>query len=144
VGAPVSDRAWTASSNGWGPAERDQSNGEQAAGDGVAASTGGVFHPKAIGVHAASTVDLSVAGCERFTASAGIDGEIVNSTASVVFSVIADGVTLYTSPTVTLSSGSVPVDLNITGRSSLRLAVSDAGNGVDYDHATWSSPTLLC
>ncbi|HEX6682333.1 MAG TPA: NPCBM/NEW2 domain-containing protein [Candidatus Limnocylindrales bacterium] len=144
IGSPASDRAWTASSNGWGPVERDQSNGEQPAGDGTVASTGGIHYVKAIGAHAASTVDLAVSGCERFTAAAGIDGEVTNSAASVVFTVSADGTTLYTSAAVTVATGPVTIDLNITGRTSLRLAVSDAGNGISYDHATWAGPVLLC
>lgn len=85
-----------------------------------------------------------MSGCERFTAAAGIDGEVDNAAAAVTFSVIADGVTLYTSPTVTVASGPLAIDLNITGRSSLRLVVGDGGNGVDFDHATWASPLLLC
>jgi len=143
-GSHVSDRTWTTSSNGWGPVERNQSNGEQPAGDGSVASTGGVLYVKAVGAHAASNVELSVSGCERFTASAGIDGEVTNSAASVVFSVIADGTTLYTSPTVTVASGPVTVDLNITGRTILRLVVGNAGNGINYDHATWADARLLC
>ncbi|HZM84759.1 MAG TPA: NPCBM/NEW2 domain-containing protein [Candidatus Limnocylindrales bacterium] len=144
TGSYVSDRTWTASTNGWGPVERNQSNGEQASADGVVASTGSAFYVKAVGAHASSTVDLSSAGCTRFTASAGIDGEVTNSAASVVFSVTGDGTTLYTSPTVTVASGPVAIDVNISGRSSLRLAVSDAGNGIAYDHATWADARLLC
>ncbi len=144
TGSYASDRTWTGSANGHGPVERDQSNGELAAADGTVASTGGVFYIKAIGTHAASTVDLSVAGCARFTASAGIDAEVTGSAASVVFAVIADGTTLYTSPTVTVASGPVAVDLNITGRSALRLSATDAGNGITSDHATWADARLLC
>jgi alpha-galactosidase len=124
--------------------ERDRSNGEQPAADGTVASTGGVFYVKGVGAHATSTVDLASAGCTRFTSHAGIDGEVTNSAASVVFSVIGDGVTLYTSPTVTVASGPVAIDVNISGRSSLRLAVADAGNGKDHDHATWADARLLC
>lgn len=144
TGSYVSDRTWTASTNGWGPAERNQSNGEQAAADGTVASTGGALYVKGVGTHASSTIDLATAGCTRFTASAGIDGEVTNSTASVVFSVAGDGTALYTSPTVTIASGPVTIDLNISGRSSLRLAVSDAGNGINSDHATWADARLLC
>lgn len=143
-GSEVSDRAWTGSSNGWGPVERNQSNGEIPANDGVVPSLGEVFYVKAIGAHSTSTVDTSVAGCERFTAFAGIDGEVTSSTASVTFSVIADATTLYTSPAVTVGTGPVAIDLDITGRSSLRLAVGDAGNGNGWDHATWANPRLLC
>jgi alpha-galactosidase len=136
---------WSAATNGWGPAERDQSNGEQPAGDGVVLTTGGVSYVKGFGVHATSDLTLSLAGnCERFTATAGIDGEVTNSAASVVFSVVADGSTIYTSPTVTISTGPVTVDLNVTGRTTLHLVAGDAGNGISYDHADWADARLLC
>lgn len=136
---------FAATSNGWGPAERDQSNGEQPAGDGVVPTVGGVSYVKAFGVHASSDVNVSLGGvCERFTAIGGVDGEVTSSTASVVFTVIADGVTLYTSPTVTVASGPVVIDLNVTGRSNLRLLVGDAGNGISFDHADWADARLLC
>jgi alpha-galactosidase len=144
TGSYGSDRAWTASTNALGPVERDQSNGDQPTADGVVASVGGVFYVKAIGTHAASTVDLSAGGCERFTASVGIDGEVTSSAASVVFTVAADGTTIFTSPTVTLAGGPVAIDLNITGRSALRLSVTDSGNGNNSDHATWADARLLC
>jgi alpha-galactosidase len=144
-GTHVSDGAWTATANGWGPAERNQSNGETAAGDGIVPSTGGVSYVKAAGVHAASDLSVSLGGaCERFTAVAGIDGEVTSAQASVVFSVVADGTTLYTSPVVTIASGPVTVDLNVTGRTTLRLVVSDGGNGNAYDHADWAGARVVC
>ena len=144
-GTNISDGTWTATANGWGPAERNQSNGETAAGDGIVASVGGVSYVKAVGVHAGSDLSVSLAGaCERFTVAAGIDGEVTSSQASVVFSVVADGTTLYTSPVVTVASGPVSVDLNVTGRSALRLVVADGGNGIAYDHADWAGARLVC
>jgi alpha-galactosidase len=136
---------WTNASNGWGPAERDQSNGEQASGDGVVATVGGVSYVKAIGAHANSDVTVNLGGaCERFTAIGGVDAEVSSAQASVVLSVIADGVTLYTSPVLGASSTPVTIDLNVTGRTTLHLVTSDAGNGVDYDHADWADARLLC
>ncbi|WP_203701653.1 NPCBM/NEW2 domain-containing protein [Asanoa iriomotensis] len=131
--------------NGWGPAERDQSNGEQAAGDGAVVTVGGVSYVRGIGAHAPGDLTVNLNGaCERFTAVAGIDAEVSSATARVVFTVLADGATLYTSPAVTLASGPVVVDLDVTGRAALRLVVGDGGNGVDYDHADWADARLLC
>ncbi len=135
---------WSAATNGWGPAERDQSNGEQPAGDGVVLGTGGVSYVRGFGVHAASDLTLNASGCSRFTAYAGIDGEVTNSAASVVFSVVADGTTIYTSPTVTVASGPVTVDLNVSGHTTLHLLVGDAGDGISYDHADWADARLVC
>src|SRR5581483_9503236 len=134
----------SSATNGWGPAERDQSNGETPSGDGVVLTTGAVSYVRGFGVHATSDLTLSTTGCSRFTAYAGIDGEVTNSAASVVFSVVADGTTIYTSPTVTVASGPVTVDLNISGRSTVHLLVGDAGNGNSYDHADWADARLSC
>jgi alpha-galactosidase len=138
----VSDRAWSSSSNGWGPTERDQSNGETASSDGSVLTVGGVRYPKGIGAHAAGEVAVALGGaCTRFTAVAGIDAETAGR-GSVVFSVVADGVTLYTSPTVTTAPALIDVD--VTGRGTLRLVVGGSTDGVEFDHADWADARLLC
>jgi len=142
TGSFVSDRTWSASTNGWGPAERDQSNGEQTAADGVVQSINGAYYPKGVGGHAASDVALAVSGCTRFTAVAGVDGE-TGGRGRVVFSLVADGSTVYTSPAVTPSAPS-QVDVDITGHTTLHLVVGDGGDGVDYDHADWADARLAC
>jgi alpha-galactosidase len=142
TGSSVSDRTWTSSTNGWGAAERDQSTGEQRTSDGSVQAVNGVFYPKGVGVHAAADVALGVSGCSRFTAVLGIDAETAGQ-GSVVFSLVADGATVYTSPTVTATSP-VQVDASISGRTTLHLVASDAGDGMNYDHADWADARLLC
>ena len=44
----LSDRAWTSATNGWGPVERDQSNGENGAEDGRVMSLDGQSYRKAL------------------------------------------------------------------------------------------------
>jgi alpha-galactosidase len=61
-----------------------------------------------------------------------------------VLSVIADGVTLFTSPVLGTGSTPVTIDLNVTGRTTLHLVTGDAGNGLNYDHADWADARLLC
>jgi alpha-galactosidase len=143
TGSAAGDRAWSSSSNGWGPAERNMSNGEQPAGDGSAITVAGVTYPSGIGAHAASDIAIALGGtCSRFTAVGGVDAETAGR-GSVVFSVVADGVTLYTSPTVT-SSAAVAVNVSVAGRSTLHLVVSDGGDGINYDHADWADARLVC
>ncbi|GAA1537348.1 NPCBM/NEW2 domain-containing protein [Dactylosporangium maewongense] len=143
AGTAVSDRTWGTATNGWGPAERDTSNGEQAAGDGSVITVGGVSYPKGVGVHAAGDVTVPLGGtCSRFTAVAGIDAEVGTSSTGVVFSVVADGVTLWTSPTVT-AAAPVAVDVAVSGRTNLRLVTAGAGS-IDYDHADWADARLTC
>ncbi|RVX45971.1 alpha-galactosidase [Nonomuraea polychroma] len=142
TGSFASDRAWTSSTNGWGAAERDQSNGEQLTSDGSVQTVNGVFYPKGVGVHATADVALGVSGCSRFTAVLGIDAETAGQ-GSVVFSLVADGVTVYTSPSVTTTSP-VQVDVGISGRTTLHLVAGDGGDGVNYDHANWADARLVC
>ncbi|MDI1463310.1 NPCBM/NEW2 domain-containing protein [Catellatospora sp. KI3] len=144
TGSNASDLAWTSSSNGWGAAERDQSNGETATGDGVVPVVGGVSYVKGIGTHAASDIALALNGtCQRFTAVVGIDGEVTSAAASSVFTVVADGVTLWTSPTLRAGAAAT-VDVSVAGRSTLRLVVADAGDGNAYDHGSWGGVRLSC
>ncbi|WP_212822860.1 NPCBM/NEW2 domain-containing protein [Catellatospora sp. TT07R-123] len=143
TGTYASDLAWSSSSNGWGAAERDQSNGETATGDGVVQVVGAVSHVKGIGAHAGSDVALPVGGCQRFTAVVGIDGEATSAAASAVFSVVADGVTLWTSP-VLRAGAAAAVDVGVAGRSTLHLVLTDAGDGNAYDHGDWAGARLSC
>ncbi|PNY80540.1 NPCBM/NEW2 domain-containing protein [Deinococcus koreensis] len=133
--------------NGWGPLEIDRSNGEQGANDGRVITLNGVTYKKGLGVHAGSDVRYSLKGtgasCVRFTADIGVDDE-VGSRGSVVFQVYLDGVKAYDSGTMTGSSATKRPSLDITGKQELRLVVTDAGNGKDFDHADWANPRITC
>ncbi|WP_433209446.1 NPCBM/NEW2 domain-containing protein [Dactylosporangium sp. CS-047395] len=142
AGSAVSDRTWGTATNGWGPVERDRSNGETAAADGSVLTVGGVSYQKGIGAHAASDITVPSAGCTRFTAIGGLDAEVGTVSTGVTFSVLGDGTTLYTSPTVTAASP-VAIDVDVTGRSNVRLVVGSAGSN-DHDHADWADARLIC
>ncbi len=140
----VSSLPFLTATNGWGPVERDTSNGEAAAGDGKPMTIGGVSYAKGLGVHAASDVQVYLAGaCTRLTASAGVDGE-VGTGGSVAFSVSVDGTTRVTTPVVRGGQAAVPVDLDVTGAQVVDLMVTDGGDGNGADHADWATPTLTC
>ena len=81
--------------------------------------------------------------CTRFTAMAGVDDEVGNA-GSVTFSVVADGRTLLSTPTVTGSAAGTPIDVDITGATIVDLIVGDAGNGNGNDHADWAAARLTC
>ena len=72
----VSDMTWTQATNGWGPVEKDMSNGESGAGDGRTITLNGVTYSKGLGVHAISDVRYAIANCTRFKASVGVDDEV--------------------------------------------------------------------
>jgi beta-galactosidase GanA len=139
----VSDIPFT-SINGWGPVERDTSNGENAAGDGRTITLNGTTYAKGLGAHAAGDISVYLGGnCTRFTAVAGVDDEVGNA-GSVTFSVVADGATLSTTPTLTGSSASATIDVDVSGAQQLDLVVGDGGDGNGTDHADWADARLTC
>jgi hypothetical protein len=142
----VSDLVWLSSTNGWGPVERDRSNGEQGATDGRAPlRINGVSWVKGLGTHASSVVRFAVPnGCSTFSAQVGVDDEVL-SNGSVVFEVWNDSTSrLYTSPVKRGGESATPVSVDVAGVSTLRLVVTDGGNGAGYDHANWADAKLIC
>ena len=86
----VSDLPFVSSTNGWGPVERDRSNGEQGAADGRTLTLNGATYAKGVGTHAASDVRVAIpSGCTTFTAVIGLDDE-VGANGSVTFQVFGD------------------------------------------------------
>jgi beta-galactosidase GanA len=139
----VSDIPFT-STNGWGPVERDTSNGENQAGDGHTITLDAATFAKGLGVHANGDVSVYLGGnCSRFTATVGVDDE-VGGAGSITFSVVADGRTLTTTPVLTGSSASVPIDVDVTGAQQLDLLIGDGGDGNGNDHGDWAAAQLVC
>jgi NPCBM/NEW2 domain len=140
----VSDLPFLSATNGWGPVERDQSVGEQAAGDGKPITLQGVKFAKGLGTNSISDVQVYLGGhCSAFTATVGVDDE-QGSGGSVTFSVIADGRTLVTTPRQTGSSANQTIDVSVAGAQILDLVVGDGGDGNGQDHGDWAVPTLTC
>ncbi|WP_233625455.1 glycoside hydrolase family 2 TIM barrel-domain containing protein [Actinoplanes sp. ATCC 53533] len=140
----LSDRPFTAPVNGWGPAEKDRSNGEQGAADGRPLTIGDVVYPKGIGVHAVSTVQVELGGeCTRLRADVGVDDE-TGSAGSVTFEVWGDGSRLAQTGVLTGAAPAQRLDVDVTGVRRLELRVTDAGNGNGNDHADWAAARLAC
>ncbi|MER7564787.1 beta-galactosidase [Streptomyces sp. NPDC097941] len=141
--AYVSDLTLVKAVNGWGPVEKDTSNGEDAAGDGRPLGIGGTTYTKGLGVHANSQVRVYLGGgCTRFTATAGVDDEVGDG-GSVSFRVVADGRSLATTPVVRGSDGGTGIDVDVTGARWLDLSVDGDGD-VSSDHADWADARLSC
>jgi hypothetical protein len=140
----LSDLAYTVTANGWGPVEKDKSNGEQAAGDGKPITLNGTVFAKGIGVHAASDIRYTMSGCTSFTASVGVDDEIATNRGSIVFQVWLDGVVAYDSGTMTGATATKAVSVNTSGKSALRLVVAVGPGGIDYGHGDWADAKLTC
>jgi alpha-galactosidase len=141
----ISDMSWQASTNGWGPAERDRSNGEQAAGDGRTLTMAGTTYAKGVGGHAAGTIDVNLGGrCSTFAADVGVDAEVGSGRGSVTFSVLGDGATLATTPVKTGGQAATSLSVNVSGRTTLRLAIGNGGDNINYDHADWANARVTC
>jgi parallel beta-helix repeat protein len=140
----LSDVPWTLMINGWGPAERDRSNGDVAAGDGHALAIDGTTYAKGLGVHAASEIRYALNGsCSAFTAVVGVDDE-VGSAGSVAFQVWTDGVKRFDSGPMTGVSPARRVSVDVTAAAELALIVTSAANDINSDHADWADAAVSC
>jgi hypothetical protein len=143
----LSDMPWTSSRNGWGPVERNFSNGEALEEDGRAISLGGSKYAKGIGTHAPSEVRVVLGKkYKTFQADIGIDDEVagyaITCHGTTIFRVYADEQAIFDSGVVTRYSAPRSIQLDVTGVRELRLEASDAGDGKDCDHADWGNARL--
>jgi beta-galactosidase GanA len=140
----VSDLPFLSATNGWGPVERDTSNGETAAGDGRPITIAGRTYAKGLGTNSISDVQVYLGGkCTRFTADVGVDDE-QNGAGTVTFQVLADGRSLVTTPVLLGHQAATAIDVDVTGAQALELVVGDGGDGNGNDHGDWAVPTLTC
>lgn len=140
----LSGLTWSSATNGWGPVERDRSNGEALAGDGRTITLNGRTYARGLGVHAASSLSYALGGtCSALQTDIGVDDE-VGVKGSVVFQVWADGVRLYDSGRMTGKTTTKRLSLDLTGRRTLTLVVTDSGDGAAADHADWADARLTC
>ncbi|MEU4496646.1 endo-alpha-N-acetylgalactosaminidase family protein [Streptomyces sp. NPDC023998] len=140
----ASDIDWTSAENGWGPVERDVSNGETGTGDGSPLRIGGVAYAKGLGAHAPAKIRYYLGGkCTSFTAEVGVD-DVQTSRGSVQFSVVADGGEKVKSPVLRAADAAWQLTADVTGASYADLVVGDGGDGNGNDHADWGSARFHC
>jgi alpha-galactosidase len=140
----LTDVPWVSATNGWGPVEKDQSNGETAAGDGNPITIGGTVFAKGLGTNAPSTVTYFLGGgCSTVTATVGVDDER-GGKGSVEFEVEADGKQVADSGVLRDSDGPKPLQADVTGAQQVQLVVTDGGDGNDSDHADWADAKVTC
>jgi hypothetical protein len=140
----VSDRAWTSMVNGWGPVEKDRSNGDAAVGDGLPLTLNGVTYMKGLGAHGLSDIRFALnGGCSAFTATIGVDGETAGA-GSVGFQLWGDGVKLYDSGVKTGTMAGTMINISLVGARELGLVVTDGGDGNSFDHADWADAKITC
>jgi alpha-galactosidase len=142
----LGDDPWTSASNGWGPVERDMSNGEQAAGDGKPLTVQGERFAKGLGTHAASEVAYYTgAKCSTVTAKVGVDDEVGDGHGNVVdFQLWADDRKVADSGSISDAAPAATLTADVSGASFLRLVVTDGGDGINFDHADWGNAQVTC
>jgi hypothetical protein len=153
----LSDLDWVSATGSWGPVERDMSNGENGAGDGSPITLDGKVYQKGLGLVPSSKIGYDLDGrCSRFRAVVGVDDEVDQrgNGGSVVFQVVADGKKVFDSgvrygvqwsPTVlSTTTGSLEVDLDVTGVETLELVTTPWLDGFSNDHADWADARVGC
>lgn len=139
----LSSLAWVSVKNGWGPVEKDTSNGEQAAGDGGPITIGGRVYAHGLGAHAPSEIVYFLGGrCSTLTTDVGIDDEKTTNGAAA-FRIYADDRLVADSGTRTVNDPALTLTANLTSAQWLRL-VTDPGADTNSDHTDWAEPTLTC
>lgn len=126
-------------SSGWGTPRADQSITEGPL------SIGGTVYETGIGTHAVSEFMIRLDGkADEFTVAVGVDDRASNpATASVAFHVFGDGTELWQSGICRHGEAARVCRVDLSGVRFLELAVTDAGDGVDSDHADWTEPKIV-
>jgi chitodextrinase len=137
--AYLSQLNWKSATTDFGSVSKDRSV------NGKPIQLGGVRYERGLGTHAASEIvyDLGKLGrtYTRFVSDVGVDDE-VSQNATVVFQVFADEKKVFDSGTMRPESDTKRVDVSIAGVRQLRLVVTDAGDGINSDHADWADARL--
>ncbi|MEV0094134.1 endo-alpha-N-acetylgalactosaminidase family protein [Streptomyces sp. NPDC050738] len=140
----ASDMDWTSMENGWGPAEKDMENGDQAAGDGTPLKIGGISYEKGLGTHAPARIRYFLGGkCTSFTAEVGVD-DAQPTRGSVQYSVLSDGTQKVQSPVLKAVDPAWSLTADVTGAKYVDLVVGDGGDGNGNDHADWGNAKFHC
>ncbi len=116
---------------GWGTIGNNRSI------SGTSLSIAGKQFANGIGTHALSVIEYDLRGMfSEFNALVGVD-DGSSEKGSIKFIIEADGKELWRSGVMKKSDAPKPVNLSIKGINRFILRVTDAGDGIDYDHADW-------
>ncbi|WP_327321263.1 NPCBM/NEW2 domain-containing protein [Streptomyces sp. NBC_01210] len=140
----LSDLIPKSSFNGWGPLEKNTSNGEFVKGDGKPMTIDGEVFRSGLGVHAPSTVEYYLGGrCSRVTARVGLDDE-AEGQGSVAFEIWVDGKKGAATGILRGRTSPQRMTADVDGAESVLLVVSNGDDDNDIDHADWADPMITC
>ena len=131
----LDDLNLAAATQGYGEPQKNKSV------DGQPLTIGGQAFARGFGTHAESKLHINLdGGAEKFSASVGVDDDVKgNAAASVEFIVVGDGKELWKSGVLRAGNAAKDCEVKLTGVKSLLLEVTDAGDGIDFDHADWAN-----
>lgn len=103
-----------------------------------------VSFERGIGAHATSTItyDLSDKDYAFFSSYVGVDRQMFGTVGSVSFEIYVDGEKKFDSGVMTSRDAMKYVEVDINDAKELKLVVTDGGNGIGSDHATWGDTKL--
>lgn len=103
-----------------------------------------VSFERGIGAHSISTItyDLTDKEYAYFSSYVGVDRQMFGSVGSVSFEVYVDGLKKFDSGLMTSKEPMKYLEVDINGAKELKLVVTDGGNGIGSDHATWGDAKL--
>lgn len=140
----LSNAIWEKAMNGYGPVERDLANGDTEQYDAVGLKINGKKYAKGLGVHAYSEVVYAIQGnYQTFVSDIGCEDRSGNQDASMVFQVWVDGVKRYDSGMVYSYTPTKHVEVDVAGGQTLKLVVTDGGNGKTSDRGIWGNAQVM-
>jgi alpha-galactosidase len=130
----LDDLNLAAATQGWGEPQKNKSV------EGTPLVIGGQKFERGFGTHAESRLRVNLdGGAQSFSARVGVDDDVNgNPASSVEFIVVGDGKELWKSGVMKAGAAAKTCDVNLAGVKALVLEVSDAGDGIDFDHADWA------
>ena len=104
---------------------------------------GGKTYEHGLGTHANSEIQYLLGNrYARFEAEVGVDNE-KGENGTVVFQLFADGTKVFDSGILRGDEPAKKVSVALGGVDELRLVVTDAGDGINSDHADWADARLI-
>ncbi|WP_326694886.1 alpha-N-acetylglucosaminidase TIM-barrel domain-containing protein [Streptomyces sp. NBC_01766] len=143
----LSDLPFIDAQGGYGPWERDTSNGEEAPGDGHTLTMLGTTYAKGLGTNSDATVTFYLGGqCSSFSMTAGIDDDMrgADKDPRVTVSVLGDGTSLGRSGELNRTAPLWQPTVDITGVQLLTLRVDKVKDVNWYDHTDLADAKVVC
>lgn len=134
---PLGSLGSEAFTSGWKTAQVDHSV------TGLPLKIGSRLYARGIGVHAPSQASFTLDGqAQRFHAMVGINSDGHNEPGSAEFLVYGDRRLLWRSGILHGGDAAKEVEVSLAGLKTLRLELTDGGDGFNSDHGNWADATI--